>query len=64
MVVVDGATVGHISRDEAEDVAEMVARMDAQRLPAWVPATVVGGWRDSRGSGSFGIELDGLPLYE
>ena len=64
MVTVDGQTVGYINRDDAEDVAAMVERMDAQRSPAWVPATIVGGWRDSRGSGSFGIELDGLPLYE
>ena len=64
MVVIAGVTVGYVSRDEALGVAEMVDRSRATGRRVWVPANIVGGWHDDRGTGHFGVELDGLPLYE
>lgn len=60
-VEVQGETLGCISRDEAEDVQPLLQLLDAQGRPAWVKATVVGGWVREDSRGSFGIELDDLP---
>jgi hypothetical protein len=60
-VEVQGETVGYISRDDVEDILPMLEKLDGQGRPAWVRATIVGGWDDGKTRGSFGIELDDLP---
>jgi Zn-finger nucleic acid-binding protein len=60
-VEVSGQTVGYVSRDDAEDVQELLQKLDGEGRPAWIRATIVGGWQREDSRGSFGIELDDLP---
>lgn len=60
-VEVQGQTVGYVSRDDVEEIQPMLQKLDAAGRPAWVRATIVGGWDDGQTRGSFGIEIDDLP---
>ncbi len=60
-VEVQGETVGYIGRAECEGVQPLLRKLDAQGRPAWVRATINGGWVNTNSSGSFGIVLDDLP---
>lgn len=60
-VVVGGQTVGYVGRDDAVDIQPLLQKLDALGRPAWIAATIVGGWKREDSRGSFGIELDDLP---
>jgi hypothetical protein len=60
-VEVEGETVGYISRDECKDVQPLMRKLEAQGRPAWIRATINGGWVNENSRGSFGVVLDDLP---
>lgn len=60
-VYIDGMQVGYVARDDAEMINDLLVKLDRQHRLAWVRARIVGGWRNERGTGSFGVELDELP---
>lgn len=60
-IEIQGELVGYVSRDQAEDVQPLLQKLDRQGRPAWVRATINGGWEDADSRGSFGVVLDDLP---
>lgn len=57
-VEVNGVLVGHLARDYALLYQPVLARLAELGRPAKCRATIVGGWKNRRGEGHFGIELD------
>jgi uncharacterized Zn finger protein (UPF0148 family) len=60
-VTVDGETVGYIEKWDAKSIQPLMLRMQKAQQPAWVRATIVGGWEDDVSDRTFRIRLDGLP---
>lgn len=58
-VEIEVQQVGHIGRDDAEDMQGFMKTLERQGRPAWVRATLNGG-SDGR---YIGVELDRLPDY-
>ena len=57
-VLIGGQLVGHLSRDDNEDYLEALAGSGLRGRTAMCRARVVGGWRDAKGDGNFGVKLD------
>jgi DNA polymerase III epsilon subunit-like protein len=55
-VDISGRTVGHLSRDSAQDVELMLEHLQRIGRPAWVRARITGG-----GGPQYGVAVDGMP---
>lgn len=56
-VEIQGRPVGHLSREAAVSYREQIAALGYPMAEAEAAAKIVGGWSNSDGRGSFGVEL-------
>ena len=62
-VMIGGLTVGYLSRADARGLRKAAARVNADITFVKCAAEIIGGWKNDRTEGSFGVRLDAVTPF-